>query len=71
MVRLGMTPVEALRAATSVNAKIIGKEKELGELRQGFLADVIAVDGDPVRDIAATGSVHFVMKDGVVYRRPA
>ena len=71
MVRLGMTPVEALRAATSVNAKILGEENRLGMLRKNHLADLIAVEGDPVRDIAATGNVQFVMKDGAVYRRPA
>jgi imidazolonepropionase-like amidohydrolase len=70
MVRLGMTPAEALRAATTVSAAILGKSQEIGQLRQGMLADVIAVDGDPTADIAAVSKVGFVMKGGTVYRRP-
>ncbi|WP_296948827.1 amidohydrolase family protein [uncultured Massilia sp.] len=68
MVRLGMTPTEALRAATTVAAGILGKP-ELGTIRSGALADVVAVDGDPTADIAALCHVGFVMKGGVVYRR--
>jgi imidazolonepropionase-like amidohydrolase len=70
MVRLGMTPTEALRAATTVSAAILGKSKELGKLGQGMLADVVAVDGDPTADIAAVRNVGFVMKGGTIFRRP-
>ena len=70
MVRLGLSPAQALLAATSVNAKILGKQDQLGEIREGFLADVIAVSGDPVQDIAAVKNVTFVMKNGRIYRRP-
>ncbi|MGH6870182.1 MAG: metal-dependent hydrolase family protein [Rhizomicrobium sp.] len=70
MVKLGMSPLEALRAATSINAKIIRRETELGAIKDGYVADLIAVDGDPVRDIAALANVQFVMKDGMVHRRP-
>jgi imidazolonepropionase-like amidohydrolase len=70
MVKLGMSPLEALKAATAVDAKILGKEKELGEIRAGFLADIVAVTHDPVRNIGALGDVQFVMKDGRVCRRP-
>jgi imidazolonepropionase-like amidohydrolase len=70
MVRLGMTPLEAMQAATKVAADILGKAKELGQLKAGMLADVVAVDGDPTADIAAAGKVGFVMKGGEVFRRP-
>lgn len=70
MVKLGMSPMEAMRAATVVAADILGKSKDLGQLKAGLLADVVAVDGDPTQDIAAAGKVGFVMKGGEVVRRP-
>jgi imidazolonepropionase-like amidohydrolase len=69
MVRLGMTPAEALRAATVVAAGILDRQ-DLGSIRGGMLADVVAVDGDPTIDIAALRKVVFVMKGGTVYRQP-
>jgi imidazolonepropionase-like amidohydrolase len=69
MVRLGLSPLQALRAATSIDAKILGQQEELGEIRKGFLADLIAVSGDPLADIDAVKNVSFVMKNGVVTRR--
>ena len=68
MARLGMTPTEALRAATTVAAGILDR-KDLGAIRSGMLAGVVAVDGDPTADIAALRNVVFVMKGGTVYRR--
>ena len=68
MVSLGMKPLAALRAATSGDARLFGVADKLGALEAGKLADVIAVDGDPARDIHAMEHVVFVMKDGVVYK---
>jgi imidazolonepropionase-like amidohydrolase len=70
MVRDGMSPAQALAAATATDAKILRQEKTLGRVKQGMLADLIAVPGDPTKDIAALEHVVFVMKNGVVYKRP-
>jgi len=70
MVKDGMPPLQALTAATATDARILRHEADLGRLRTGMLADIIAVTGDPSTDISATEHVVFVMKGGVVYRRP-
>ena len=70
MVRGGMTPAEALQAATVVNARILGLEAEIGQVRAGLRADLTAVRGDPTADVTAIRDVVFVMKDGRVYRTP-
>ena len=70
MVRGGMNPAQALLAATVTNAKIIRMEEKLGAIRAGMLADLIAVAGDPTANIQAVRDVRFVMKDGVIYKRP-
>jgi imidazolonepropionase-like amidohydrolase len=70
MVRGGMTPAQALLAATAVNARIIRMQDQLGRIRPNFLADLVAVTGDPTQDIRAVRDVGFVMKGGVIYKRP-
>ena len=69
MVEHGMKPLEALRAATASDAELLGMADRIGALEVGKIADVIAVPGDPVRDIRVTSQVKFVMKEGKVYRR--
>ena len=68
MVEGGMSPMDALRSATSVAAEFLGIQDRLGTLEAGKLADIIAVAGDPLADISRMRAVHFVMKEGVVYR---
>ena len=68
LVALGMKPLAALRSATSGDARLFGVDGKLGTLAAGKLADIIAVAGDPARDIHAMERVVFVMKDGVVYK---
>jgi imidazolonepropionase-like amidohydrolase len=68
MVADTMKPVDALRAGMSVDAELLGLSDKVGALERGKLADVVAVPGDPVKDIGVTEKVLFVMKEGVVYR---
>jgi imidazolonepropionase-like amidohydrolase len=68
MVDRGMTPMQALRAATVTSADLIEREHDLGRLAPGYLADIVAVPGDPSEDIKVTKDVRFVMKDGRVYK---
>lgn len=70
MVRGGMTPAQAILAATATNARIIRMEDKLGAIREGMLADLIAVPGDPTTNIQALRDVRLVMKDGMIYKRP-
>lgn len=70
LVRAGMTPVEALRAATSVNAALLGMESEIGRVAPGYAADLVAFPGDPAADITLVASPSFVMKGGNVIKAP-
>lgn len=69
MVKYGMTPLAALQADLINGAKLLGWQGQIGELKPGFFADVIAVPGDPASDITVLQKVSFVMKGGVVYRK--
>ena len=68
MVDLGMSPIDALKSATTNDAELFGVAQKLGTLEKGKLADVIAVPGDPTTDITATARVSFVMKEGKIIR---
>ncbi len=68
MVEYGMATIETLRAATSANARYFGIDDEVGTVREGLIADLIAVEGDPTRNISALRRVQFVMKGGEVVR---
>ena len=68
MVEYGMTPVAALRSATSVNARILHRENDFGRIAPNLLADLVAVSGDPTKDIKQLRQVRFVMKGGQVVR---
>lgn len=69
MVKFGMSAIDALRSATSVNARVLHMSDKIGSVKPGLFADVIAIEGDPTRDVSAVRRVKFVMKDGVVYKR--
>ncbi len=72
LVDYGMTPAAALKAATSVDARVLHLENRLGAVKTGLWADLIAVDGDPTKDITRirAANVKLVMKAGIVYKRP-
>jgi imidazolonepropionase-like amidohydrolase len=69
MVQFGMPLVEVLRSATSVNARVLHMGDKIGGVKPGLFADLIAVEGDPTKEIGALRRVKFVMKNGVIYRQ--
>jgi len=69
LVKYGMTPLAAIQAGTLNGAKVLGWQESIGNLKPGFFADVIAVEGDPLADITALKKVVFVMKNGTIFKR--
>jgi len=69
LVELGMKPIDALKAATSGDAELLGISDRTGTLEPGKLADIVAVPGNPVDNIGQVEKIRFVMKDGVVHRK--
>jgi imidazolonepropionase-like amidohydrolase len=70
MVRYGMTPMQAIQSATTVAAALLEQQESLGAVEAGKLADIVAVAGDPLEDIAEMERVHFVMKGGTIVKEP-
>ena len=69
MVEAGMPPLDAIRSATLNAAALLDQSARLGSIEPGYAADIVAVSGDPLRDITLLQQVRFVMKDGVVYKK--
>jgi imidazolonepropionase-like amidohydrolase len=69
MSKYGMTAMQAIQSATSAASDLIGRSGQFGSIKPGKYADVVAVAGDPLKDISLLENVQFVMKDGVVYKR--
>jgi imidazolonepropionase-like amidohydrolase len=70
MVSWGMPIIDALRSATSIDARVLHMEDKIGRVKVGLFADLIAVEGDPTRDISALRRVRLVMKNGTIYKQP-
>ena len=70
LIEAGMPPMATIKAATINAAELLGEKDRLGSIETGKLADIVAVDGDPLKDPQVFGKVLFVMKDGIVYKRP-
>ncbi|HPG12639.1 MAG TPA: amidohydrolase family protein, partial [Chitinophagaceae bacterium] len=68
MIEAGMKPMDAIKSATINAAELLGEKENLGSIEAGKLADIVAVDGDPLKDAKVFGKVVFIMKDGVVYK---
>lgn len=68
MVDYGMPPLQVLQSATSVNAAVFKLDKQIGSIKPGLMADLIAVEGDPSKNIAAVRQLRFIMKNGIVYK---
>src|SRR6185369_4537261 len=70
MVKYGMTPIQAIRSATTVASELLGMQSQIGTVEAGKFADIVAVQGDPLSDVSILKNVNFVMKGGEVYKHP-
>jgi imidazolonepropionase-like amidohydrolase len=66
----GLTPMDAIKTATLNAARLLRIDNKLGQIQKGYIADIIAVKGNPLEDISLIQQVDFVMKEGKVYKRP-
>jgi imidazolonepropionase-like amidohydrolase len=71
MVKYGMTPAQAIHAATVSGAELVGMKDQIGSVEPSKFADLVAAPGNPITDIGVLEGVNFVMKEGVVYKLPA
>jgi len=69
MVAYGMPPVAALKSATSTAARVLHMANQIGQVKPGLFADLVAFEGDPAQDASALRRVKFVMKNGTIYKR--
>jgi len=70
MVKWGMTPMQAIQAATSVAARYLGWEDRVGAIEPGLLGDLVAVKGDPLDDVSILENIEVVVKGGLVFKAP-
>jgi imidazolonepropionase-like amidohydrolase len=70
MVSWGMPIIDALRSATSIDARVLHQEDKIGQVKAGLFADLIAVEGDPTKDVSALRRVRLVIKNGIFYKEP-
>jgi imidazolonepropionase-like amidohydrolase len=68
MVDAGWSPMFSIQSATVTNAKLLDMESKLGQIKEGFIADIIAIDEDPTKNISTMENVIFVMKEGKIYK---
>ena len=68
MIKYGMTPIQAVRSATTTAAEMLGMQKDVGSIDAGKYADIVALKGDPLADITLLQKIDFVMKGGEIYK---
>jgi imidazolonepropionase-like amidohydrolase len=69
MVKWGMTPMQAIKSATTMGAELLGMSGRIGEISAGAFADIVAAKGNPLQDVSVLENIGFVMKNGKIYKR--